>query len=147
MSLESESNWHFDKRIPVISIAALFMQTAAVVWFIAQMDSRVSRLEDYSAQYREIPERVIRVETRLAATNEAVIAMGEAVLANTQRIASTEGNHFTASDGVALEARVNDRIDDSFDRLQELISLLREDVRALRVDRANEAERPQGRHQ
>jgi hypothetical protein len=127
-----ESYWHLDKRIPVFPLIAFLGQSAAIVWWAASIQATVTDLEEDVASQGGHGDRILMVETRLAATNEAVIALGQQALRMSDRLSTTEGNRFTAADGVALEARVNDRIDDSFERLEQLIELLRDDVRALR---------------
>lgn len=73
--------------------------------------------------------RLIALETRSTTTQEAVIALGDAVLRNTERITTREASAFTASDGAALEARMNARIDRQYERLADLIEQLRDDIR------------------
>lgn len=42
---EYESRWHLDKKVPIALIFAIFCQTVGVVWFGAQLATRVDRLE------------------------------------------------------------------------------------------------------
>lgn len=129
--VSEDEHWRIDKRIPIAFILVMVVQAAGIIWWAATTEGRLGVLEETDASRAMNSERLVELETRLASTNEAIIAMGQAVIRNSERISSAEGNRFTEADGIALESRVNDRIDDSFDRLQELIRLLREDIRLL----------------
>lgn len=37
--------WHVDRGIPLAMFAGLFIQTAAIIWWAAHLDSRVANLE------------------------------------------------------------------------------------------------------
>lgn len=42
---EQREPWHLDKRVPVALIVAIIVQTAAAIWFAANLDGRVAVLE------------------------------------------------------------------------------------------------------
>ena len=70
--------WHFDRRVPIALIAAIVLQTVAIVWWAATTDSRVANTErrverieanNERAQVNDalMSQRVTRVEERLDA--------------------------------------------------------------------------------
>lgn len=71
------AGWHVGKEIPIAVIAMMIMQTIGLVWFLAQMDSRVSELESYkkaSELYRVNYEN--KVSDRLNSLEINVASMG-----------------------------------------------------------------------
>lgn len=69
--------WHLDKKVPIALFVMLFIQTGAVVWWAAEINSatrenakallamsqRVSEVEGRERDGTKIVERVVRVET------------------------------------------------------------------------------------
>ncbi|MEM8838921.1 MAG: hypothetical protein AAGE89_12565 [Pseudomonadota bacterium] len=51
MSMQSESYWHLDKRIPLAMIAAIIIQTVGVTWWAATLTERV---DDLRAQVTQL---------------------------------------------------------------------------------------------
>ncbi|WP_421722949.1 hypothetical protein [Bauldia sp.] len=66
------NGWHLDKRVPLAMIFAIVIQTIGIVAFVAQLENRVSHLEenDARAASMDLSGRIIRVETQLHGLNE-----------------------------------------------------------------------------
>lgn len=66
----ADNSWHLSKSVPVTFILAIVMQTIALVWFVASLDSEIE------SNTREL----VRHETRLIALEASVqvqaVAMG-----------------------------------------------------------------------
>jgi hypothetical protein len=69
--------WHLDKKVPLAMIGAMVIQTVAIVWFAAKLDSRVGALEesDRRAEIRfsaisSDRDRLVRVEEKVSLTTE-----------------------------------------------------------------------------
>ncbi len=41
----AESSWHLDKKVPLAVIVTILIQTSAIIWFGAQLATRVAHLE------------------------------------------------------------------------------------------------------
>ena len=59
------SGWHLDKRVPIAIIAAIAIQSAGFVWWMAKLDARVAALEEARSASTGQEGRIIRLETRL----------------------------------------------------------------------------------
>jgi hypothetical protein len=60
-----EREWHLDKKVPIALIATLILQTTAIVWWAANLSTRVDALErQYLATVPRM-ESVIRLETKV----------------------------------------------------------------------------------
>lgn len=42
-----QEHWHISKSVPVMFILAVFMQTVAIVWGAAKLDTRVYSIEEW----------------------------------------------------------------------------------------------------
>ena len=60
----ADNQWHLSKSVPVTFILAIVMQTVALVWFVASLDSEIE------SNTREL----VRHETRLIALEASVQA-------------------------------------------------------------------------
>ena len=65
----ADNSWHLNKSVPMTFIFAIVMQTVALVWFVASLDS------DIDSNTREI----VRHETRLIALEASVQAQAVAM--------------------------------------------------------------------
>jgi hypothetical protein len=60
-----EREWHLDKKVPIALIGTLLAQTIAIVWWAANLSTRVDALErQYLANVPRM-ESVIRLETKV----------------------------------------------------------------------------------
>ena len=57
--------WHLDKRVPIILIITIFIQTGSIIWWAASLSSRVSVLETAIMRDSTQEARIIRNETRV----------------------------------------------------------------------------------
>ena len=72
---QSDATWHWDKRIPIASIVAMFLMVAGqgftFAWWVSKADSRIEFLEKAHAaagpQSANQGERLTRVEEKLVA--------------------------------------------------------------------------------
>ena len=60
-----ENHWHLDKRVPIAIIVALAAQTAAIIWWAATMEARVSAIETTLLANANTSERLTRIEVIL----------------------------------------------------------------------------------
>ena len=65
----ADNQWHLSKSVPVTFILAILMQTIALVWFVASLDSEIE------SNTREL----VRHETRLIALEASVQAQAVAM--------------------------------------------------------------------
>ena len=65
----ADNQWHLSKSVPVTFILAILMQTVALVWFVASLDSEIE------SNTREL----VRHETRLIALEASVQAQAVAM--------------------------------------------------------------------
>lgn len=63
--------WKIDKHIPVAVIVAMVMQTFAVIWWAAQLETRVNVLENQLTQNTTLIDRVSRVEEKVSSLRES----------------------------------------------------------------------------
>jgi hypothetical protein len=63
--------WKIDKHIPVAVIVAMVMQTFAVIWWAAQLETRVNVLENQLMQNTTLIDRVSRVEEKVSGLRES----------------------------------------------------------------------------
>lgn len=59
------NNWQFDRRISLAIILTLFMQFGGAVFWAAQIDARVMRIEQQTQTMPRLNERFARLEERL----------------------------------------------------------------------------------
>ena len=65
----ADNQWHLSKSVPLTFILAILMQTVALVWFVASLDSEIE------SNTREL----VRHETRLIALEASVQAQAVAM--------------------------------------------------------------------
>lgn len=65
MKKQNVSHWQIDKRIPLAIIFTLMMQLFGALFWAAQLDARVMRMEQQSMSQRHLNERFARLEERL----------------------------------------------------------------------------------
>jgi hypothetical protein len=58
-------SWMIDRRIPIVLIVTLFLQTGAAFWWASAVNSRVQQLEERTVAIATLVERMVRVEVRL----------------------------------------------------------------------------------
>ena len=76
-NVEEDCHWTVDRRIPIVFVFAIFMQTVTAVWWassisssISSMDYRVMNLEHKNASYLSVFERVARLEGQMKSAND-----------------------------------------------------------------------------
>ena len=69
---EPEGGWKIDRKIPVALLFALVLQSAAVVWWAARLDSRVEALEAQRTESVLLLDRVTRIEEKMLGLKEAI---------------------------------------------------------------------------
>jgi Tfp pilus assembly protein PilO len=70
--MEADATWHLDKRVPIALIVTIAIQTAGIVWWAANVSSRIERLEEKTAVVAPQTERLTRVEVQLEVVKEGV---------------------------------------------------------------------------
>lgn len=59
------NGWHLDKRVPITLIVMILLQTAGAFWWAAQIDTRVSALEQTALINLPRGERIRALEAEL----------------------------------------------------------------------------------
>lgn len=59
------AGWHLDRRIPLVLILTILVQSGAAVWWASNTDSRLAALEAMSRDTSDQSGRIIRNETRI----------------------------------------------------------------------------------
>ena len=65
-------HWRLDRKVPLVLILAIALQTLAVVWGAATLSARVEVLEKQATAIAPLAEKVIRLETRLEAIQQGI---------------------------------------------------------------------------
>lgn len=67
MPQSSDRQWHLDRKVPIAIIGALVMQSLALGWYASSLDSRVTHLETYVAETKQVgtSDRLVRLETHM----------------------------------------------------------------------------------
>ena len=63
-TVKHATGWHLDRRVPIALIVALMIQTSAGIWWAATLTARVSTIELWVADNRQVKDRLTRMETR-----------------------------------------------------------------------------------
>lgn len=71
--MEENQHWHLDKRVPIVLILALSLQTAGVIWWAATMTERVTNMEEVMAVFM-LRLEAVEGQADNSARVEAVIA-------------------------------------------------------------------------
>lgn len=61
----NENHWHLDKRVPIAIIVSLAVQSAAIIWWAATMEARVTAIEAAMLAGADTSERLTRIEVIL----------------------------------------------------------------------------------
>ncbi len=64
---EDDKHWHLDKRVPLVLIFAILVQTGAALWWAAGVNARVEQLERQVISSAPNVERIVRLETKMDA--------------------------------------------------------------------------------
>lgn len=67
---QRQQEWHLDRKVTLSLIIALLANAAASVWFAAQLDQRVTSIEQHQTRALDTPERIARVETQVEGLRE-----------------------------------------------------------------------------
>lgn len=62
---EIDEPWHFDKRIPLAMIGAIFIQTGAAFWWASSINERVSALEAWRQDTKEIGAEIAVLKSQI----------------------------------------------------------------------------------
>jgi cyclopropane fatty-acyl-phospholipid synthase-like methyltransferase len=69
---QREKEWHLDRKVTLALILALLANAGATVWFAAQLDQRVTTIENRQEQWASSPERITKVETQIEGVREGI---------------------------------------------------------------------------
>jgi hypothetical protein len=70
MNDPKQERWSVDRRIPLASIAVVFVQSLAIAWYASNASTRLDQVEKQALAYAPQAERLIRLETK----TEAIVA-------------------------------------------------------------------------
>ena len=59
---DDRESWHLNKKVPIALILTIVVQTAGAVWWVALLESRLSRAEEALLIQRDDPVRLARLE-------------------------------------------------------------------------------------
>jgi hypothetical protein len=77
--IDSDSSWHFDKRVPIAIVFSIFCQTAGVVWWGATTNERLSALERKVEMTAPQADRLTRVEVNIEAIKDSLTEIKNSV--------------------------------------------------------------------
>jgi cyclopropane fatty-acyl-phospholipid synthase-like methyltransferase len=69
---QREKEWHLDRKVTLALILSLLANAGATVWFAAQLDQRVTTIENRQEQWASSPERITKVETQIEGVREGI---------------------------------------------------------------------------
>ncbi len=72
MSIESEKQWHLDKRIPVTLIATLIIQTVAIGIWLGTLQARLNYVENALDRRDSDASRLAVVETTVTSLDRTL---------------------------------------------------------------------------
>lgn len=75
MAVKDQNHWVLDKRVNITMVLVVLVQTAAWVWWVSKLDSRVSNMEVWQTKYDNVGERLTRIEERQGYTIEILKKM------------------------------------------------------------------------
>lgn len=63
-----DQHWHLDKKVPVLIILTIVGQSLALGWWASSLDNRVTNLEQYMAESKQVgtSDRLVRLETLMS---------------------------------------------------------------------------------
>jgi len=61
-NVDSDNQWHLDKRVPIALILVLILQSTTAVWWAAGLTGQVERNQKMLEDYQANKERVTRLE-------------------------------------------------------------------------------------
>jgi hypothetical protein len=64
--------WHLERGIPIATLAAMVIQTGAVVWWASGIDSRVAALEKDNSNTAWQAEKIIRMDEKLNGVQSSI---------------------------------------------------------------------------
>ncbi len=70
---EYRRGWKLDKQISIALIVSMLIQSSAVVWWAARIESRVETLELHDSNNTLLLDRVTRVEERIISLKETTL--------------------------------------------------------------------------
>lgn len=79
MTVDDQSRWHLDKRVPIALILTIMMQTIGVVWYVSKLDSRVMALESFAADNKGVLTDSAVLRTRLDNIERSLLRIERAV--------------------------------------------------------------------
>lgn len=79
---DDDRAWHLDKRVPIAMIITLALQTCAIVWWAATVQSRVEVLEKKVDRTEGQAGKIIRLEDRLDHIAETLTRIERALSKN-----------------------------------------------------------------
>ena len=79
---DDDRAWHLDKRVPIAMIITLALQTCAIVWWAATVQSRVEVLEKKVDRTEGQAGQIIRLEDRLDHIAETLARIERALSKN-----------------------------------------------------------------
>ena len=60
-----DNQWHLDKRVPIALIVTLILTSASGIWFVAEINSRLSYIERSIAQSQSDSGQIIQIKEQL----------------------------------------------------------------------------------
>ena len=67
-----ENNWHLDKRVPIVLVLTIFLQTVGIGIWIGSIGQRVTSLEQSATYSRDNQNRIVRLEATAEGQSESL---------------------------------------------------------------------------
>lgn len=71
-STQGSNGWRLDKTLPIAIICAFLFQTGTWIWWASNISNNVESLQAYIKDNRDIPKRVIVLETKFDVIRSAL---------------------------------------------------------------------------
>lgn len=68
----ASESWHLDKRVPIVLIITLTLNSALGIWYASKLDSRVGFLEFQQTQMINIPLELGQMKEQLRSIDHSV---------------------------------------------------------------------------
>ena len=66
-------SWHLERKIPLGVIVILSVHTCGAIWYASNLASRVSQIESSLRDYKQVNERLARVEEQTVGIKESML--------------------------------------------------------------------------
>lgn len=81
----NRTEWHLDKKVPATILILVLLNIAAGIWKASAIEHKVNELDRRTANNQLIIERLVKVETQVAAVKDSLLRIENALTRNFSR--------------------------------------------------------------